>query len=352
MILTLREEPTMSDRAERFVWGPGDLVRVDQDAVPQAVSGRKDGMTMQYIRASRVSLKSHPVYNERWLQQRIADDPALLGLGDVIVREVERSQPRAGRLDMLLSDPESGTRYEVELQLGSTDESHIIRTIEYWDIEKARYPQYDHVAVIVAEDITSRFLNVISLFNKAIPLIAIQISALEVGDALTLDATVVLDLMRRGTEEEDEAAGQTVDRAYWDNRASQAMSLTDRLFALVREVTGDDRLALKYNKHYIGLAREGIANNFMVFRPLKNDTVSTAVKIPRSEDLTDRLESAGVDVTRYDAGWGAYWIRLREADLTNSRDLLIEMIRRASDAPAEEDADLAVRAASSPGSEQ
>jgi hypothetical protein len=78
----------------------------------------------------------------------------------------------------------------------------------------------------------------------------------------------------------------------------------------------------------------------------------TAVKIPRSEDLTDRLESAGVDVTRYDAGWGAYWIRLREADLTNSRDLLIEMIRRASDAPAEEDADLAVRAASSPGSEQ
>jgi len=44
--------------------------------------------------------------------------------------------------------------YEIEIQLGSTDESHIIRTIEYWDIERKRYPQYDHTAVIIAEDIT------------------------------------------------------------------------------------------------------------------------------------------------------------------------------------------------------
>jgi hypothetical protein len=74
---------------------------------------------------------------------------------------------------------------------------------------------------------------------------------LEVGDALTLDATIVLDLMRRGTEEEDEA-GQTVDRTYWDGRASRlAMSLVDQLLVLVREATGDEQLALKYNKHYI-----------------------------------------------------------------------------------------------------
>jgi hypothetical protein len=287
-----------------------------------------------------VSLKSHPVYNERWLQQTIAEDPAVLGLGDVIVREVERSQPRAGRLDMLLWDPETSTRYEVELQLGSTDEAHIIRTLEYWDIEKARYPQYDHVAVIVAEDVTSRFLNVISLFNKAIPLIAIQISALQVGESLTLDATIVLDLMRRGTEEEDEA-GQTVDRTWWEHRGSaRAMSLTDQLLALIREVTGDQRLAPKYNKHYIGLAREGVPDNFMTFRPRKNDTVFTEVKIPRSEDVTERLEAAGVDINAY-ARWGAYMIRLSEADLNNSRDLLVELIRRASETPAEEETDSA-----------
>ena len=73
------------------------------------------------------------------------------------------------RLDLLFIDSDGKERYEVEIQLGATDESHIIRTIEYWDIERKRYPQYNHTAVIIAEDITSRFLNVISLFNGSIP---------------------------------------------------------------------------------------------------------------------------------------------------------------------------------------
>ena len=69
---------------------------------------------------------------------------------------------RAGRLDLLLQDPDTMRRYEVELQLGTTDEAHIIRTIEYWDIERKRYPRYEHCAVLVAKDVTSGFLNVIS----------------------------------------------------------------------------------------------------------------------------------------------------------------------------------------------
>jgi len=61
----------------------------------------------------------------------------------------------------------------VEVQLGSTDESHIIRVIEYWDVERKRYPQYDHCAVLIAEEITARFLNVIGLFNGTIRWFAI-----------------------------------------------------------------------------------------------------------------------------------------------------------------------------------
>src|SRR5437879_1341219 len=104
-------------------------------------------------------------------------------------------QPRAGRLDLLLQDSEGDRRYEVEVLLGSTDESHLIRTIEYWDVERKRYPQYDHYAVIVAEDITSRFLNVIGLFNGFIPLIALQMSALRFGDHISLVFTKVMDAM-------------------------------------------------------------------------------------------------------------------------------------------------------------
>jgi len=69
--------------------------------------------------------------NEKWVQKIIGDDPSILGLGDLILKDKERVQPRAGRLDLLLQDSDSARRYEVEIQLGKTDESHIIRTIEY-----------------------------------------------------------------------------------------------------------------------------------------------------------------------------------------------------------------------------
>ena len=60
---------------------------------------------MEYQRSKTVSLKSHPEYNEKWLQSRIVEDPSDLGLGDLLVRDVEHMQHKAGRLDLLLSDP-------------------------------------------------------------------------------------------------------------------------------------------------------------------------------------------------------------------------------------------------------
>ena len=59
-----------------------------------------------------------------------------MGLGDLDLKDRERIQPGVGRLDLLLQDPETNSRYEVEIQLGKTDESHIIRTIEYWDTRR------------------------------------------------------------------------------------------------------------------------------------------------------------------------------------------------------------------------
>jgi hypothetical protein len=155
-------------------------------------------MSLKFIRPERVWLTNHPECREAWVQERIAEDPSILGLGDLVMKDKERRQPRGGRLDLLLQDAESKTRYEVEVMLGSTDESHIIRTIEYWDVERKRYPQYDHYAVLVAEDITSRFLNVVGLFNGFIPLIALQMSALQFGDQISLVFTKVVDALGLG----------------------------------------------------------------------------------------------------------------------------------------------------------
>lgn len=73
---------------------------------------------MEYVKHKAVSLKAHHSFNEKWLCARIAEDTSILGLGDLDVKDLERVQPRAGRLDMLLSDPETNTRYELEVQLG------------------------------------------------------------------------------------------------------------------------------------------------------------------------------------------------------------------------------------------
>ena len=154
----------------------------------------------------RISLKNNPKINEDMIQSFIFNNPNVLGLGELTAIQREKIQPAGGRLDILLAD-DDGNRYEVEIQLGSTDPSHIIRTIEYWDTEKKRYPQYDHCAVIVAEEITGRFMNVISLFNGAIPLIALQVSAYEDGEDVSLVFTKVMDRIDLGTDEEEKSNG-------------------------------------------------------------------------------------------------------------------------------------------------
>src|SRR5437870_5411670 len=169
-----------------------------------------------------VSLSSANV-TEKMVQEQIADDPSILELGKLELRDKERIQAHSGRLDLLLQDPETLKRYEVELQLGATDETHIIRTIEYWDIERKRYPQYEHTAVIVAEDITSRFLNVIQLFNGAIPLIALKMTAYKVEDQHALTFVKVLDEQTYGLEEEELL--EITDRSYWESKRGTKQTL-------------------------------------------------------------------------------------------------------------------------------
>ena len=165
------------------------------------------------VSMERISLKNNPNINENMIQKFIFDNPTALQLGDLTPIVREKIQPSGGRLDLLLGD--DNNRYEVEVQLGSTDPSHIIRTIKYWDTERKRYSQYDHCAVIVAEEITARFMNVISLFNGNIPLIAIQISAYKNGNDTSLVFTKVIDRLTLGGDEDE--VNEITDRNYWEN---------------------------------------------------------------------------------------------------------------------------------------
>ena len=283
---------------------------------------------MKHVKLKKIGLKNHPQYNERWLHNVIGKDPSILGIGEVVIKDKERVHAGAGRLDLLFQDADGYGRYEVEIQLGPTNESHIIRTIEYWDIERRRYPQYDHTAVIVAEDITSRFLNVISLFNGFIPIMALQVSAIETPEGVGLHFTKVLDTIRLGFLDEDEETAELTDRNYWESirGTTKTVKLADRILDLAREFAPSAEQS--YNKYYIGFWLEGKACNFAVCRPQKN-ALRLEIRLPQEEEYDGIISESGLDVLDYDKRWGNYRFRLREEDIEKHRNTIKDLMVKA-----------------------
>lgn len=222
-------------------------------------------MNYDYTKATPIRLRDAGK-NERWLQDLITKDPTILNLGELVALQRERPQAGGGRIDLLLADQEANIHYEVEVMLGETDASHIIRTIEYWDSERRKSQNCEHVAVIVAEEITNRFFNVIGLLNKSVPIIALQLHAFVVGDKFCLTFVRVLDL----TEQPEDEAGDVVDRKYWEARASkESIAQMDAIIALVEKSAGEVRV--KYNRGHVALGTSG--TNFMWFHPRKGSQI-------------------------------------------------------------------------------
>jgi predicted transport protein len=167
---------------------------------------------------------------------------------------------------------------------------------------------------------------VISLFNGFIPLVAIQMQAYRVGDQVSLLFTTVLDQMKLGLVDEDEEVAEAADRSYWEQRGSKVtLEMTDKLHAIIR--TLDPELSLKYNKFYIGLAKNDQPNNFAIFRP-KKDWVRLEFRLERSDEMQAKLEQAGLDVMDYDDHWGRYRVRLTKGDIEKYQDLLKELLQK------------------------
>jgi hypothetical protein len=257
-------------------------------------------MTLAFTKHEKISLRRHPIFNEKWLHDRICEDATILGLGDVRVLDRERVIRGGGRLDLLLLDEDNDRRYEVEIQLGATDPSHIIRCIEYWDAERRHYPGYEHIAVIIAEDITARFLNVMSLLAGSISLVAIQLDALKVGEQLLLHFTQVLDQrdLRVDDTIEDDGGGGEADRAFWDKKAGAGLMKTcDDVLAMINK-NAKTLHSLNYLRGYVGLQSNGVVDNFIYMSP-KPSKKFTHVNFRNSnaDEWKAKLEEAGVPVS-------------------------------------------------------
>ena len=87
---------------------------------------------------------------------------------------------------------------------------------------------------------------------------------------------------------------------------------------------------LNYRKHHIGLEIGGRARNFLAFNP-QMSSVLTAFKIPSNSDLDDRIDEMGLSRIAYDTNFGNYRVRVRQQDLDEREDALLELIRQARD---------------------
>jgi len=192
--------------------------------------------------------------DEYWLQDKIYENPGVLGLGDLERVSKEKVQSSGGRLDLLLKNPEDDSMFEVEVMLGETDESHIIRTIEYWDLEKRRWPKRSHTAVLVAESINTRFFNVVHLLSQAVPIIGIQVSAIELEGKLGLHFTTMIN-----SYEEPEVEGESpqVDEDYWKSEHPDTLTFAKNYEALAKTLLED--VTLRFTQNYLALAISGLA---------------------------------------------------------------------------------------------
>ncbi|WP_315757390.1 hypothetical protein [Bradyrhizobium sp. SZCCHNRI2007] len=264
--------------------------------------------------------------SEAWLQQQIAADPSLLGLGDLTVFQREKTQPTGGRIDFIMSDALNETRYEIEIMLGATDPSHIIRTIEYWDMERQRAPTIEHRAVIVAEEITSRFFNVIRLLNRAVPLIAIQLSAFQFGDEVVLQFIGVLDTYEFGGDEEEESgATELADRPYWEKRTQpESLAAVDAIVALI--ASGGSEPRITYNRTHIAVGTSGYYFGWFFPRKIAaHCPVRFKVGPDQRAALVARLEEAGLEAEN--KGQGSIQMFLKPDQIKQNAGPIGEVLR-------------------------
>jgi len=264
---------------------------------------------MDKIEAAKTLTIRECGYDECWLRDKIFENPAILGLGELQAVLKEKSQGQGGRLDLLLKNPEDDSMFEVELQLGATDESHIVRTIEYWDIEKRRWPKRSHTAVLVAEKITSRFFNVVHLLSLGVPIIGIPANIVQAGDGKGLHFTKVIDSYEE-PEDEEGTPQETYDEKHWVDTYPSALECIRWYKALLERFYGE--IPIKYFDSYVSLLVGGIARVWVNSR--KNDRVLIEMKYGEKnfQEAADQLNKDGVSFNKYKGKYFKFNVNLQQ----------------------------------------
>ena len=261
--------------------------------------------------------------DESWLQEQIWGTPSCLGLGELEGMTKESAVSSGGRLDILLKNPLDDSMYEVETMLGDTDPDHIVRTIEYWDLVRRKWPQRQHFAVLVAERITKRFFNVIRLLSDTVPLIAIQVNVIESPHGQSLHFTKILDVYEEPGEDDDNDSG-TYDETYWRERSKEALEAAQYVFELTSSVYTDPEL--RYNKIAI-VIRSRIHAGYNQLSIRKGAGKNVILKFRyggKRDEMHGLLESNGIS---FQERGSAFKFQMTTEMLKSKREMLEQIAR-------------------------
>jgi hypothetical protein len=153
------------------------------------------------------------------------------------------------------------------------------------------------------------------------PLIVIELSALRVGENLTLKSTRLFD----GTTEQEAGLDQQENytREYWIKISSIAsIELVEQFLPILQELSTD--LRQTYKKHFIGTAVSNRAENFVYFEPTKN-FVRVSASVSNMQEWRKRISDMGFKLLE---GGNRVYFRVSPEQFQLHRDLFVELFKQ------------------------
>lgn len=160
----------------------------------------------------------------------------------------------------------------------------------------------------------------IALFNKSIPIIAIQLNALKLNDKLVLNFTKVLDEASYALVYEEEPQIVTYKREDFEKTIPKdILALADISFDILTEINSN--LQKTYTKNYIGIQNGNRPSNFIVFS-LKQNFLRPEVSISNLDEWATKLSEAGIEIVNKNQRNSRLSFRLTKKDFDSNRELL------------------------------
>ena len=253
--------------------------------------------------------------NEKDIQEIVAKNPSLLGLGELKLQERERRYKDGTILDLLFNGV-NNAQYLVEIQLGDIDADHITRIENYYEMEKEETPNKKIIPVIIAEDV-NKYLKILLKRTKDIQLVIIKMDV----EKLKFNIVDISNAIKNTNYE-------IVDRETFEkNNKKNNINIFNRLCDIFNQITTDYKLTYGTNNKVT--LKGKYTKNFISFR-LHQGAVRTIVTINETNYWDSKLNLFGNVKVKSNKG---YTLTISDNTLKNTNNVKIieELFQEAYD---------------------